>query len=153
MKLLKKLSISILPKLLLALMLVQFHFPSQIFCIEANGSTSIEIAPLGNCTTVEENSISSETTQISQNCTQSHQDSVTCHNCTDIPLKQEISLSRSDSEQVTLKVLNPSYFDLYAGEYKPYIPYPTQTLQPFPLQTPNFVYHPHQTLESIILLI
>lgn len=153
MKLKKKVIFSFITKLLLAVILVQFHFPSQIFCIEADGSTSIEIAPLGNCTTVEENSVSSAITQISQNCTQSHQDSVTCHNCTDIPLKQETSLSRSDYEQATLKVLSPSYFNLYAGEYKPYIPYPTQTLQPFPLQTPNFVYHPHQTLESIILLI
>lgn len=153
MKLKKKVIFSFITKLLLAVILVQFHFPSQIFCIEADGSTSIEIAPLGNCTTVEENSVSSAITQISQNCNQSHQDSVTCKNCTDIPLKQETSLSRSDSEQATLKVLSPSYFNLYAGEYKPYIPYPTQTLQPFPLQTPNFVYHPHQTLESIILLI
>lgn len=134
-------------------MLVQFHFPSQIFCIEADGTASIEIAPLGSCVTLQENFIYTETTQISQNCNQVHQDSVTCKNCTDIPLKQETSLSRSDSEQATLKVLSPSYFNLYAGEYKPYIPYPTQTLQPFPLQTPQFVYHPHQTLESIILLI
>ena len=153
MNLKKKTMTSFITKVLLALILVQFHFPSQIFCIEADGSTSIEIAPLGNCTTVEENSISSAITQISQNCNQPHQDSVTCNNCTDIPLKQEISLSRSDSEQATLKALSPSYFSLYAGEYKPYIPYPTQTLLPLQLQTPQFVYHPHQTLESIILLI
>ena len=135
------------------MILVQFHFPSQIFCIESDGSTSVEIAPLGRCITLQEEHVSEKTTQLSQNCSQVHQEDISCESCTDIPLNQEISQSRSDSEQATFKVLSPSYFDLYAGGYKPYIPYPSQTLQPLPLQTPNFVYHPHQTLESIILLI
>lgn len=154
MKLRNKTAMSFIAKFLLALMLVQFHFPSQIFCIEEDGSTSIEIAPLGNCsTTLQEKTSSIEIVQTSQNCNQAHPDSVTCNNCTDIPLKQEISMSRSDSEQATLNVLSPLYFNLYAGEFKPYIAYPKQTIEPFsPLNT-EFVYHPHQTLESIILLI
>jgi hypothetical protein len=134
-------------------MLVQFHLPGQIFCIEPDGSSSIEIAPLGRCIALHEEHVSKKTTQLSQNCNQVHQEDLSCENCTDIPLNQEISQSRSDSEQATLKVLSPSYFDLYAGGYKPYVPYPTQTLQPFPLLTPEFVYHPHQILESIILII
>jgi hypothetical protein len=153
MKLKKNVIFSFITKFLLALMLVQFHLPSQIFCIESDGSSSIEIAPLGRCATLQKEHVFEKTTQLSQNCSQVHENSISCENCTDIPLNQEISQSRSDSKQTILKILSPSYFDLYAGGFKPYTPYPNQTLQPFPFLTSEFVYHPHQTLESIILII
>jgi|TARA_X000001036_G_scaffold407835_1_gene417589 hypothetical protein len=154
MKSTKKTRISFFTKLLLALMLVQFHLPNQIFCIESDGSTSIETVSLGSCvTTLQQKSTPLQTTTLSQNCNPLHQDSLSCEDCTDIPLKQEISKSRSDSEQASLKVLSPSYFDLYAGGFKPYISYPNTLSTPLLSQTPDFVYHPYQNLESIILII
>lgn len=154
MKRKKKVIVSFFTKFLLALMLVQFHFPNQIFCIESDGRTSIEIAPMGSCsTTLQESTTTQETTPLSQDCDQTHPDGSACKECTDIPLKQDISLSRSDSDQVTLKILSPSYFNLYAGEFKPHIPYPKNTAEHFLFETCAFVYHPHQILESTILLI
>jgi hypothetical protein len=154
MKLRKKTVMSFICKFLLALMLVQFHLPNQIFCIESDGSSSIEISSLGSCAiTLQKKTTPFQTTTLSQNCNPLHQDNLSCENCTDIPLNQEISMSRTDSEQASLKILSTSYFDLYAGGFKPYIQYPNTRPISFLSQTPDFVYHPHQNLESIILLI
>lgn len=133
--------------LFLALMLVQFYFPNQIVCIESDGRTSIESAFLGNCTEEAYQSSLDET------CSAFHQTDEVCRDCVDIQLNHDVSLSRSDSEQALLNVVSPTYFVLYAGGFKPHIPHLNHAREQVPLHPFTFVYHPHQTLESIILLI
>jgi hypothetical protein len=123
--------------LLLALLLMQFPFVNQVFCIESDGQIAIETVQLGRCDTL-------------PSTADGHEDS--CKNCTDIPLDQDI-MSRLDSDQDSLKILNPSYVNLYAGDYKLYGCFPSTEKSPVTFTLATFVYHPSQSLQSIILII
>lgn len=136
--------------MLLALMLLQFSFADQVFCIESDGHTAIETVQLGRCNT---SPLTIESTTITdQECATAHGHEDSCQNCTDIPLDQEI-ISRLDSDNGTIKVLSPSYFDLYAGDYKPHTIFPSTEKTPLTFKQPTFVYHPSQFLQTIILII
>lgn len=152
MNLRKKNLLSFITKSLVVLILVQFHFSNQIFCIEEDGSSSIERSPLSRCVTQKIEPSSEITAQFNQICSLDHQEATRCENCTDISLDREIFISRSDSERATLKVVNPSYFDLYAGNFKPYTSYKIQTVKLLIIDS-KFDYHPYQILESTVLII
>lgn len=128
-------------KLLLVLILIQCYFPSHIFCMESDGSTFIETSISGFCF------------DNIQNCHQDYRDGILCKNCTDIPLNQELSLSRFDSDDASIKVLRPSYFSLYASGFKPYLSDLSLEHEASISKECSFVYHPHQLLKSTILLI
>lgn len=144
--------LSFFAKFLLLLMLLQIPFSGQVLCIESDGHTAIETVQFGRCDVFTE-SKTPQNILTSQSCEIAHGHPQSCQNCTDIPLDQEISLSRSDSEQASLKILSPSYFNLYAGEFKPYILVPAAQNITLTSEDINFVFHPHQILESTILII
>lgn len=136
--------------MLLALMLLQLPFVDKVFCIESDGHTAIETVQLGRCATSP--STIESTTITDQECSTAHGHEASCQNCTDIPLDQDI-ISRLDSDNGTIKVLNPSYFNLYAGDYKPHTIFPSIEKTPLTFKQPTFVYHPSQLLQTIILII
>jgi len=142
---------SFFTKLLLVAMLVQVHFPSQVFCIEADGSSHIETVVFNECgNSFEKNTFSSTLNSISNDQNEHH---VTCEGCTDISLDQQVSLKRYETE------VNPvEYFDLrdvYLDPYK----FNKQNLSSkqnvclyLELQS-RLVLHPLQGLNAIILII
>ncbi len=132
---------SFLVTLVLALFLLQCYVPTPLFCMESDGATTIETSITGTCS------------DSLQHCNQDYYDVNVCNNCTDISLNQEMSLSRSDSDDASIKILSPSYFSLYASGFKPYLS--DLNLEPESIISKEirFIYHPHQLLKSTILLI
>lgn len=136
--------------LLLALILLQFSFANKVFCIESDGHTAIETVQLGQCDTSP--STIESTTITDQECSTAHGHEESCQNCTDIPLDQD-KISRLDSDNGSIKILSPSYFNLYAGDYKPHYIFSSTEKTPLTFKQLAFVYHPNQVLQTIILII
>jgi len=137
-------------KLLIAVVLFQLPFINQVFCIEADGHTAIETVQFGRCATTP--SSLEKSSMVDQECSTAHGHEESCLSCTDIPLDQEI-MSRLDSDNGTIKILSPTYFNLYAGDYKPHIRCPLDSNSTLILNQPTFVFHPTQILQTIILVI
>lgn len=143
-------SVKFFSTLLIALVLLQLPFINQVFCIEADGHTAIETVQFGRCNTTP--SSPTKLSALDQECATAHGHEESCQSCTDIPLDQEI-VSRLDSDNGTIKILSPTYFNLYGGDYKPHIRFPSTTNATPVLKQPTFVFHPTQILQTIILVI
>jgi hypothetical protein len=134
-------------KLFISLVLFQLPFVNQVFCIEVDGHTAIETVQLGKCNTAPYSPVNSS--KLDQECS-SHEES--CLSCTDIPLDKEI-ISRLESDNGLIKILNPAYFNLYIGDFNSHLRFSSISNLTFIHKQPAFVFHPTQILQMIILII